>query len=113
MPDGKHASHGDVTRSAGDPAHLLREFQQVDELLVHLYRFHAGAAVDGADVVHALIAVVDIRELVVFLKQGIDLLAVLGERFLVLLITDYLCHSVEEFKVRLGVALLFLSCAAR
>ena len=113
MPDIQHGSDRDVEFSAGEIIVFLRFLKQADDLRVHFNRLDAGIVVDRLEVVHAIVGVVDIKQIVIAAEQrkGIIEMRVedfLGRRFLKL-------NDGIESIINAGIAVVlhFVFCRGR
>ena len=66
VPEAQHRAQHHVHLSAGDVVHLLGAEQEVHELPVHGQRLSPRIFVEGAEIGHAAVLVIDVKELVVF-----------------------------------------------
>ena len=100
MPDLQHRSHADIHRSLGLllPFHTL--LQQVDERLIHLDRSNAGIVIDGLDIVHAFIAVVAVKELIIIEKQLMHLFGIAVEILTGMGIAHILHNGIKGIHIR-------------
>ena len=100
MPDLQHRSHADIHSSLGLllPLHTL--FQQVDERLVHLDRSNTGIVIDGLDIVHAFIAVVAVKELIIIEKQFMHLFGIAVEILTGMGIAHILHNGIKGIHIR-------------
>ena len=104
VPDIQHAAHGNVQLAVGGLVHLVGQLQHGEDAVVHLHRSAAGIVVDGLDVGHAGVIVVDIIQLVIGNKicvQGIHLGV---EFFLALAVGDHLRYGIEHIIKNGGIA---------
>ena len=72
MPDRQHTSHCDIHVSICFFIHRNAEFQQLDDFLIHLYRLDSRIVIDGLDVIHPLIVVINIIQIIIVLKLVFD-----------------------------------------
>ena len=89
------AAHGDVQLAVCGVVHLPGQFQHPEDLIVHLNGCDAGIVVDGLDIHHAVIIVVDVVETVVFQQVGVEGVHLTGELLLAVAVGDDLRDSVE------------------
>ena len=95
VPDVQHAAHGDVQLSVRGLVHPVGQFQHREDAVIHLYRGLAGVVVDGLDIGHTGVIVVDVKELVVADKVGVEFAHLGGELLLAFAVGDDLRHRVE------------------
>ena len=95
VPDAEDAAHGDVQLAVCGVVHLPGQFQHPEDLIVHLNGCDAGVVVDGLDIHHAVIIVVDVVETVVFQQVGVEGVHLTGELLLAVAIGNDLRDSVE------------------
>ena len=72
MPDRQHTSHCDIHVPICFFIHRNAEFQQLDDFLIHLYRTDSCIVIDGLDVIHPLIVVINIIQIIIVLKLVFD-----------------------------------------
>ncbi|MPN45332.1 hypothetical protein SDC9_192899 [bioreactor metagenome] len=106
-PEFGHAAHGDVRSAVCENIHHFGELQQIDNPCVNCNRRAPRALVDGIEVVHAVVRMVDIIELVVlrqeFVRAGQNGFGVLFAR----IVNNHRCHGVERVKKSLFVPCRF------
>ena len=74
VPQLQHAAHSNIHGAAGEGIVLLAVLEQADDPPVHFHRGDARLVVDGFQVVHAGIVVVDVKELVIFQQLVVEFL---------------------------------------
>ena len=72
------------------------QFQHPEDLIVHLNGGDAGVVVDGLDIHHAVIIVVNVVKAVVFQQIGVEGVHLTGELLLAVAVGDDLRDSVES-----------------
>ena len=112
VPDVEHTAHGDVQLAVGGVVHGLGQLQHPQDLVVHGHGGEAGVVVDGLDVGDAVVVVVDVVELVVFQKVGVECVHLSGELLLAVAVGDDLGHGVKGVIKHGGVALRAVGGAA-
>ena len=96
VPDVQHAAHGDVQLAVRGLVHPVGQFQHGEDAVVHFHGGFAGIVVDGLDIGHTGIIVVDVKELVVADKVGVERAHLGSEIFFALAVGDDLCHRIEH-----------------
>ena len=72
VPEPQHASHGRVDQPVCARVHVAAEVQQLQKPRVNGNRRAAGSFIDGIEVVHTGIGMVDVEKLVIFQEQVVD-----------------------------------------
>ena len=107
MPEFENGSQRDVHLPVREITHIPGVQDEFNQLGVDLYRLAAGIPVDGAQVVHAVVFVVDIQHSVPAFQKRIHSRSVLVEfRFLVQSIAVHLSHRIEIGSERDGMNFL-------
>ena len=104
VPDIQHAAHGNVQLAVGGLVHLVGQLQHGEDAVVHLHRSAAGIVVDGLDVGHAGVIVVDIIQLVIGNKVCVQGIHLGVEFFLALAVGDHLRYGIEHIIKNGGIA---------
>ena len=105
VPDVQHTAQRNVQLAAGGVIHGLGQLQHPEDLVIHCHRGSARIVVDGLDVGHAIVIIINIIELVVLHKVGVECVHLGGELFLAVAVGDDLRHGVEHIIEHGGVAL--------
>ena len=104
VPDIQHAAHGNVQLAVGGLVHLVGQLQHGEDAVVHLHRSAAGIVVDGLDVSHAGVIVVDIIQLIIGNKVCVQGIHLGIEFFLALAVGDHLRYGIEHIIKNGGIA---------
>ena len=96
VPDTEDAAHGDVQLAVCGVVHLPGQLQHPEDLIVHLNRGSARVVVDGLDVHHAVVVVVDVVETVVFQQVGVEGVHLAVELLLAVAVGDDLRYGVKR-----------------
>ena len=105
VPDVQHTAQRNVQLAAGGVVHGLGQLQHPEDLVIHRHRGSARIVVDGLDVGHTIVIIINIIELVVLHKVGVECVHLGGELFLAVAVGDDLRHGVEHIIEHGGVTL--------
>ena len=98
VPQLQHTSHGDVYFAGGGVVHLPAKLEKLHDLPVHLHRGNSCGLVQGLEVHHPGVGVVDVKQLVVACQGMVDCLRGFPESLLRRGIAHNGGHRVEKLQ---------------